>query len=798
MTLADVTDHSCVTDEFPAIPAATSRAGLRPPRSSSSTWVQSSGGPLGGVQARSLLKAQRKSGFGTPERLFVNPAPPIQLRAMVAGVLMAACGATQTPPRSAAPEHVEMREVHDLQLAALPAPTDGLVQLSLWIDAGSLDATPPQLATVAAWVAAKQSDAIVRTLPHGTEFVVRCEIEQLATCVRRLAGTLGSASRGADQVPDLLGRLALTRRNANANLQRTTESTTLRALYGAGADPLGTAEEDRSISPRAVADFISQHYGTNRAFLIAHGSLDGDALERAARDAFADAPRAEANRGPASIPQQQALSEYAGTTHFGFGLAFNAPNAAWGAAKALSELNNTTALMFPVRGSWAVVGTATDQTTAELALLAGHLASPAPPGMGHDAAEQLALHWLGGHVADEERRPPKLAFAALCREECDATAVLENVQRRLAPPQNDGDGRWRLANGAQIALIAHDTVRTTAYLRFEDRASESPQPGRRAVFAESLAAACANHLDDVHPVVDATGWGLIAHGPATTPAALSRCAIHAPVNDATLDHHRAAVAARARAAPWLEWAASAVAAGAPGAISELGVSEALADPVDRNALTSRRVGNRTLLLVAGPTDSTGVLAAAPWLAGMPAGTAAPRLQLGGYATALQSANWSRDRPRVVMGWRAETGGIDAELAARAFAREASQAVAQRGGVPIWNAGGASDSQAWVAVVFELQASRLDELPALARATAQRASQSEMAVERGQARWAGAHPDALLRRLGRWGNVAPPNDNAVATRTLRQLETAAPIFVIGRPQPEPAIRRAIRPAIRNGR
>ena len=60
-----VTVHSCVTDDFPG----TSRAGFRPPRTSSSTWVQSSGGSLGRAPARSPLKALEKSGFARPERL---------------------------------------------------------------------------------------------------------------------------------------------------------------------------------------------------------------------------------------------------------------------------------------------------------------------------------------------------------------------------------------------------------------------------------------------------------------------------------------------------------------------------------------------------------------------------------------------------------------------------------------------------------------------------------------------------------------------------------------------------------
>ena len=70
--------HPCVTDDFPG----TSRAGLRPPRTSSSTWVQSSA-PL---RARSPLKAPEKSGFGTPERL-----------PLLALVLLG-CGGSQTTP----------------------------------------------------------------------------------------------------------------------------------------------------------------------------------------------------------------------------------------------------------------------------------------------------------------------------------------------------------------------------------------------------------------------------------------------------------------------------------------------------------------------------------------------------------------------------------------------------------------------------------------------------------------------------------------------------------------------------
>src|SRR5262245_29315271 len=77
-------------------------------------------------------------------------------------------------------------------LAVLAQPGAPLMQVSLFVDAGSRDADPPQTATLAAWLAAQAAGGATQAqvLPDGIELSVPCRPSELAACLARLQNAL--------------------------------------------------------------------------------------------------------------------------------------------------------------------------------------------------------------------------------------------------------------------------------------------------------------------------------------------------------------------------------------------------------------------------------------------------------------------------------------------------------------------------------------------------------------------------------------------------------------------------------
>jgi predicted Zn-dependent peptidase len=182
-------------------------------------------------------------------------------------------------------------------LAVITRPSGGIAQLSLFIDAGSRDADPPQVATLAAWLSAKAAGADVegRVWPDGVELALACHTSELAACVAKLARGLALRQVKPAELALAQKRLTQARRESEAaDPKRGADRLALQALYGEtarGFVPLGRAQDDSQLTAGQVNSFLAQHMGRGRLLLVAAGDLDTDVLAKAA-GAFSRVPRA--------------------------------------------------------------------------------------------------------------------------------------------------------------------------------------------------------------------------------------------------------------------------------------------------------------------------------------------------------------------------------------------------------------------------------------------------------------------------------------------------------------------------
>gem|GEM_PF-2171111 len=218
------------------------------------------------------------------------------------------CGATTTRAseaetrharRAAAARQPELERAGGAATLAVPRATDGAVTLALFVDAGSRDATPPQLATAVAWLAAARTEGVrVRVEPDGTEWSVSCTPARLLECAAQLAGVLATREVDEAELLRVRGAIVDARRRALTDDVRTADGLALRGVIGeAGGGAFGRVEDDARLSAANVARFADAHYGPSRALFVAAGDVDGATLRAAVAAALASAPAASAARG---------------------------------------------------------------------------------------------------------------------------------------------------------------------------------------------------------------------------------------------------------------------------------------------------------------------------------------------------------------------------------------------------------------------------------------------------------------------------------------------------------------------
>ena len=238
---------------------------------------------------------------------------------VLVAVMLAACRSAWSAgvPAEAAPSSSQVDVAPAGSSLAVRRPSAGVALLSLWIDAGSRDANPAQVATAAAWWAADQVGAEARVLPDGTELRLLCShrLEGVAACARRLLSALTVEAPNEAQLSALRDRLRSARRSAANDEARQALTLALAGLLGdvaAGLSPLGRDEQDVSVSAATVGHFIGQNYAASRAILLGLGDLTKSELQGAwpsARRPAAVAARASRTLSPSASELRVALGK---------------------------------------------------------------------------------------------------------------------------------------------------------------------------------------------------------------------------------------------------------------------------------------------------------------------------------------------------------------------------------------------------------------------------------------------------------------------------------------------------------
>ncbi|MBX7197433.1 MAG: hypothetical protein K1X94_35640, partial [Sandaracinaceae bacterium] len=235
------------------------------------------------------------------------------LSALVIAALVAGCGAT---PRtmtttSPLPASVTREQVGAREVVVLPRPMGDQVAVTVWLDAGTLDAAHASAALAAAELVASSAGPEVSALvvPDGTRFSAICARPTLGPCVASLAQALGSRDVPEAAMERIRRSLEDRRVRGLASARREAETLAVSAALGIELAPLGETEE---LATDDVRQFLDRHYGSARSLWVfvggvsasdVHRALDGAAeatssASRAERDADDSAPRARSEERP--------------------------------------------------------------------------------------------------------------------------------------------------------------------------------------------------------------------------------------------------------------------------------------------------------------------------------------------------------------------------------------------------------------------------------------------------------------------------------------------------------------------
>ncbi len=510
-------------------------------------------------------------------------ATALRQRAAIGAALLSlwACGSAAPPvPQTTAAELDLVRRGQGAvpAFAVITRPSGEITQLSLWIDAGARDADPPQLATLAAWLAADAAGEGVsgRAWPDGIELSLACRRNELDACLGRLARGLALRAPAPARVEAMRARLIEARRRAAAgDPQRRADLLALQALYGgraAGMFPLGVASDDARADAGASRAFLARHFGSGHALLVAAGEITNDTLARAARRAFARAPQAPGPRRVAASPAdpgddavQVAVDD---APALSFALAGANLASVEAAARALRARLEREALARAVRGHvFAVRGAAlgllrvdSDQPEAvvraaahELERLRREGTKPAPDApSGGDLvtlARRLGSRWsargpvraaalalgvgvlvAGGRAdrvqLDDPDAPLRTAWQARLRDAWRAGQALADP--KLSGELDQDAASVTLDNGVRIEVRRRNGEQLAASVRFGCGGRDDPPllHGRTALLATLGTTACAG-LDPPHlsarlqalgaqllPRADGESFGLLLTAPA--------------------------------------------------------------------------------------------------------------------------------------------------------------------------------------------------------------------------------------------------------------------------------------------
>lgn len=571
-------------------------------------------------------------------------------QALLGLLWLCGCGtqAKQVRPLKTAPQ--VRASSTGVDVAVLARPTGDMLLLSLYVDAGARDGAVPQVAAIAARLAAEAGGEAMRGVAHpdATELSLPCERAKLRGCLRALARALSSRDPTPAQVSEALAAQAAGRRRALAADRSAAAALGLRALFGDDAAkrfiPLGDPRDDASVTPAAVGAFLADHFGEERTLVIAAGDVEAGTLRRSAAEAFAGKTRARTDR------QARGLPEVLGSRTLKVGIARSpsvgmvalSTSPAEGANVAAllrEELGGTgevTAQVTPVRGgalTWISLPGRDPRGLADLAawlpLPAPHSAEPAAPLDDVWASSRaLGLDWATrGPAAPREvafgigvllQEAPRAGDDGSDRAAAAQAKLLERLRLPALSAANGADDGGdavqdtrvsvTLSNGVRVEIATEAGDAAGLALRFAGGAAHDPPTahGRAAVLAHLAAQHCDGRSSDAHaarlralgavltPSVDAAGWGLQMQVPADKLEAglrlLVRCALRPSRAPAHLHDATAAVhdqlAADSRDSRMRAAVARALSPRSPGRIAPLGSAQGLASLGIRSLTTA--------------------------------------------------------------------------------------------------------------------------------------------------------------------------------------------------------------------
>lgn len=485
----------------------------------------------------------------------------------LAAMATSACAARTHTARPTLPDIVERPGGPDL---AVLARSTNAVRLSLWVDAGSRDADPPQVATLAAWTAAEAAGPEVTAwvTPDATEFSTPCTRAELPVCAARLARGLAQRQVDAEAFQRARLRLEAGRRLAIArDPGRAVDRLALAALLGDAAArgfvPLGDAADDATATTDLVAAFLAAHFGPTRALVVAAGDVDLPLVEDAVRRGFAGLPAARAAR---SARASDALAggvrvDADDENYVAVALSAKDESAALAAVTALGRVLGRPPTSAPVRahvfvvrgGALAVARVARDVDPARVDAVVAEAVrqhteaidatrepnAPSPRATDGDLralSRRAALAWS---ARDEPTLAPAIGIGVLVAADRDsgasgardATALREQTTQRLesiwrdateqthSEPQTQiGDARamLRLPNGARVETAWRTGSSVAIAVRLSPGAGEDPPlaHGRAATLATLVAQCARREGDALAPHVDAGSWGVSLVAPS--------------------------------------------------------------------------------------------------------------------------------------------------------------------------------------------------------------------------------------------------------------------------------------------
>lgn len=685
---------------------------------------------------------------------------------------------TPTPPPEAA---IHQARVAGVEVRVLPLETEGLVELRLYVDAGTLDASRPSAAVLAAWALETDGLSAVVT-PQHLELRTRTAVGELDQAVAALGAALGQRTLSRERHAELVARWRTQARQAHAQPRRRADALALAGLLGEGADPFNGAPPTKA----EVEAFMDAHLGVNRALLVALGDVEPSQVEEAVRRGLASAPRASAARGHVGRgPGGLSVDQLGDTLHATVALEAGSREAALGLARrALRSQIAESVAVYPHAGGVALLLRTTSLPKLRLATWLARHGAPArvAGGLGSavDEAEDEALQWRGAAAAERGL----ISVGVVCPHDvdgceeraADATRVgWVELGRRV-----EADGASATyTNGARVRVAVRRGRQVAFALRFE---SGGAAHGEVVVLAQALARRCG-----VEARLDATGFALVGGGDAWREQlrATVDC-VTAGIRSTARDRLR--LLDRLRAHPERGWIAAALSPGMTSRVAPEGRLHevaAVSSERTRARLDALRAGRRVTLAIAGPVSAEEAIAAAPMIGSWPTGEDAPEARWGAPIPLVPRA-WEGEAVRVVFGWRHDLGHEAAGLAARAFASAVADRLAAHGRV-LWHDGDGGPWGSWAAVAVDMRPEDAEAAPAIARAATREleASWRPLASEE---QWRSGDAREAAWRLARFGRAESPPAGSELRRIVSGLARAAPVFAIGRGQNTAALRR----------